>query len=126
MTNQESVDELTMYLRGKGYLALSRRFSNYLPEPQPVGEYKIDAVGKYKKNYAIGFNVSEDDLRNPQLISKITFLANRQMRQSNNKAQLFIGIPSKLLIKFKNLLAGLDPLTLKNIRFVPISEHAIN
>ena len=126
MTTQERIDELIMQLRGEGYLTLSRRFSNYLPEPQPVGDYKIDALGKYKKNYAIGINLTIEDLENPALPEKITFLANRQIKSADNKVQLFVGVPSRYLLKIKNIISMLNPITAKKIRIVPIAESDYN
>ncbi|MCF8261453.1 MAG: hypothetical protein K9J12_11820 [Melioribacteraceae bacterium] len=126
LKRQETVDELVLQLRRKGFMTISRRFGKYLPDPKPIGKYQIDAVGRYKKDYAIGLNLTEDDFESVEIREKITFLANRHTKSSNKNVLLYLGVPSKFLTRAKSIVSDLDLFLQKNIRIIPLTISKLN
>ena len=125
LVKRKRVDLLVDQLWKYGYLTLKRKFGTYLPEPEKVGEFDIDIVSRQKKDYAIGVTLSVDEMNNPKLLEKITFLATRHTRFTNNNVTLFLGIPSNHLRKVKRLVEVLGDDIKKNIKFVSIPETGI-
>lgn len=122
ISHQDRVDSLINHFWQNGYLTVSRKYGSYLPSPKPLGNYEVDAIGKYKKKYVIGITLSAEDLDNPKLISKLKYLSSRNTKFSNKKVTLYLGVPSKLLIKANNLINSLPAENKQNIKLVPIPE----
>ena len=126
LVKRKRVDLLVDQLWKYGYLTLKRKFGTYLPEPEKVGEFDIDIISRQKKDYAIGVTLSVDEMNNPKLLEKITFLATRHTKFTNNNVTLFLGVPSSHLRKVKQLVEVLGDDIRKNIKFVSIPETRIS
>ena len=122
---RQSVDLLIDQFWKNGYLTISRKFGTYLPEPQRMGGFDVDIVARYKKDYAIGITLNEEELDNPELKNKIQFLATRQTKFTNKKVLLFIGIPNDLRKKIEFIISTLDENVRKNIK-IQFFIHEIN
>lgn len=120
---QSTVDELINHFWKNGYLTLSRKFGKYLPEPSNVGKYEVDAIGKLKKKYAIGLILTEEELDDPKVYSKLEFLATRHTKFSNKRVTLFVGVPKALFNKVKLCISNLSAVAKKNIKVVPIRSE---
>jgi len=116
---RESVDGLIKNFWKYGFLTVSRKYGTYLPEPSPVGNYDIEAIGKNRRKYVIGITLAEEDIDNPNILKKISFLASRNTRYSKTKVKLFIGIKKHLMNKAKLLISRLNDNQRKSIRLVP-------
>lgn len=121
MTDKEKVDSLINHFWKNGFLTVSRKHGNYLPDPSPVGDYEVDAVGKLNKKYVLGLNLTSEDLLNPNLISKIEFLASQKSKFSLQKVTLFLGCPDDLRPEVESLLLKIDEPLRKNIKIVSTS-----
>ena len=119
---RERVDHLIDHLWSNGYLTLSRKYGKYLPAPTPVGDYEVDAIAKYKKKVAIGLALSDEELDDPGLISKIHVITHDKSRFSNNRITLYLGVPNKSLIKAHMLVATFDEETRRNIKIVTLPD----
>lgn len=119
---QRKVDDLVSHFWRNGYLTLSRKFGKYLPEPSNVGDYEVDAIGKLKKKYAIGVTLSEEELDDPKVYSKLEFLATRHTKYSNRRVTLFVGVPKHLFNKVKMCVSNLSTDAQKNIKVVAIAS----
>ena len=51
---RKNVDQLVEQFWKRGYFTVSRKFGTYLPEPSKVGNFDVDIIARYKKDYAIG------------------------------------------------------------------------
>lgn len=120
LMKRKSVDLLVEQFWKQGYLTLSRKFGTYLPEPTKIGNFDIDIIAKYKKNYAIGITLTADDFAGTDLIDKINFLATRHTKFSNKKVVLFVGVPAEYIKNAKALLEMLNPEIRKNIKLLEI------
>lgn len=125
LNKQRSVDLLVERFWKQGYLTVSRKFGTYLPEPSKVGDFDVDIVARYKKNYAIGITLTESDLKDPKILEKLSFLATRQTKFTNKRVLLFVGVPNNLFKIAKELTDFLDQTARKNIRLFPIVEKFI-
>lgn len=123
---RKSIDLLVDQFWKQGYLTVSRKFGTYLPEPSKVGNFDIDVLARYKKNYAIGITLSEGDIKDPKILDKLSYLATRQTKYSNKRVLLFIGVPQVYFKLAKELLEFIDSNVRKNIRLFPIIEKSIN
>ena len=119
---QSNVDDLINHFWKNGYLTLSRKFGKYLPEPSNVGQYEVDAIGKLKKKFAIGVILTEEELNDPKVYSKLQYLATRHTKYSNKRVTLFVGVPKVLFNKVKLCIANLTEEAKKNIKVVPIGS----
>ncbi len=119
------IDLLVEEFWKQGYLTVSRKYGTYLPEPAKVGEFDVDIIARYKKNYAIGITLSEEDLNDPNLINKIKFLATRQTKFTNKKVMLFIGVESEFYKNAKTLIELFEHDIKKNIKLFQIVEKAM-
>ena len=119
------VDLLVEEFWKHGYLTVSRKYGTYLPEPSKVGEFDVDIIARYKKNYAIGITLSEEDLNDPNLINKIKFLATRQTKFTNRRVMLFIGVESEFYKNAKTLIELFEHDIKKNIKLFQIIEKAM-
>jgi hypothetical protein len=121
---RKDVDMLIEEFWRKGYLTLSRKYGTYLPEPNAIGGFEVDAIAKYKDNFAIGITLSDNDFNDPVMIkNKLAYLANRQSRGTNKKVQLFVGVSLLNLKNAKTFLDELDSDTKKNIKLFQISSR---
>lgn len=119
---RKDVDMLIEEFWKKGYLTLFRKFGTYLPEPTAIGGFEVDAIAKYKNTFAIGITLSDQDFNDPVMIkNKLAYLANRHLKGSNKKVQLFVGVSFINFKKAKILLEELDTDTRKNIKLFQIS-----
>ncbi len=122
---RRSIDLLVEQFWKQGYLTVSRRYGTYLPEPSKVGKFEIDILARYKKNYAIGITLTEDDLKDPKILEKLSYLATRQTKFTNKRVLLFVGVPNEYFKIAKELTDFLDQSARKNIRLFPIVEKYI-
>lgn len=123
---QARVDDLITHFWKNGYLTVSRKYGKFLPEPKPIGQYEIDAVGKLKKKFALGIVLSEEELNNPQVYSKLNYPATRQTKYSNKHVTLFVGVPRTLLNKARLVVSGLEESVKKNIKLIGVDENVLN
>ena len=121
-STRERVDELINHFWRNGYLTLSRKYGKYLPEPKPIGEYSVDAVGKYKKKYVIGLILSEEDFADNRIVSKLNYLATRQNNRYDIKVTLYIGVPQDRVYEASLLIERTIPEAKKNIKIVPLPD----
>ena len=125
LMKRQSVDLLIDQFWKNGYLTISRKFGTYLPEPQRMGGFDVDIVARYKKDYALGITLNEEDLDNPGLKNKIQFLATRQTKSSNKDVLLFVGIPNDLKKKIEFIISTMDENARKNIK-IQFFNHELN
>ena len=121
-THKDRVDALINHFWKKGYLTISRKFGTFLPSPNPIGNYEIDAIAKYKKKVVMGITLTENDLDDPKIFSKLNFLATRHTKYSNRKVTLFIGVPNKYLMKAKMIITNLGEEAQANIKLVGLNN----
>lgn len=107
-SNKDRVDALIDHFWQNGYLTISRKFGTYLPAPNPIGNYEVDAIAKLKKKVVMGITLTEKDLDDPKLPSRLNFLATRHTKYSNRRVTLFVGVPNKLLTKAKEIISTLS------------------
>lgn len=119
---RENIDQLIDHFWQNGYLTLSRKYGTYLPDPNPIGSYSVDAVGRQNKRYAIGIVLTAEDLANEKIKSKLTYLASRQTKYSNKKVLLFVGVDKDNFYKAKDLIQKLNEDVKKNIKLVTLNE----
>ena len=121
ITEKERVDSLIEHFWENGYITLSRKHGKYLPNPSKIGEFEVDAVGKLNKKFVLGLTLTEDDLKNPNILRKIKFLANQRNKYSARPVTLFLGVPDSLLSQAKKILSELDQEVQKQIKVVSTS-----
>lgn len=121
ISHRERVDSLISQFWKDGYLTVSRKHGSFLPVPERVGTYEIDALGKYKKNYVIGITLHEEDLINGKILAKINYLSSRNTIYSQKKVKLFVSVPSKLLTQANELISKLPAENKNCIKLVPIT-----
>ncbi len=117
---RERVDELITHFWRNGYLTLSRKYGKYLPEPTPIGGYSVDAIGKFKKKYLIGLVLNENDIKDPQTVTKLNFLATRNSQNRDVKVTLYLGIPAKFVYEAALLIEKTVPEAKNNIKIIPL------
>lgn len=120
---REKVDALIDQLWKHGYLTLSRKYGKYLPSPTPVGNYDVDAIAKYKKKIAIGITVSDEELNDPNLITKLIYLTKSKPKHIADKVTIFVAVPYDSIIKANMLLASLDEETRSKIKLVTLPDE---
>jgi hypothetical protein len=120
------IDSLVNQFWKRGYLTISRRFGTYLPEPERVGEFKIDVVARQRNKYAIGISLGEDELNNADLVDKIYYLATRHTKFSKKPVILFIGVPTKYYKQVKNLLEQMNKEIRRNIKLIQIIDEPLS
>jgi hypothetical protein len=123
---KKAIDLLVNEFWRLGFFTISRRLGTYLPEPANVGEFKIDAVGRLKEKYAIGIVLNKEEIFNPELLEKISYLASRKSRSSNKLVTLFVGVEDEYFKRVKELLSSLDEKTRKNVKLIRIEENNLN
>lgn len=122
---QARVDDLITHFWKNGYLTVSRKYGKFLPEPKPIGEYEVDAVGKLKKKFALGIVLTEEELNNPKIYSKLNYLATRQTKYSNKQITLFVGVPQNMLNKARVVVSGLEESVKRNIKLIGVDESKL-
>lgn len=125
LEKRKSVDLLIDQLWKYGYLTLKRKYGTYLPEPEKVGGFDVDIVSRQKGDYAIGVALSDNDVTNPLLLEKITFLSTRHTKFTNRNVVLFLGVPSEHYKKVKQLVEVLNEDVKKNIKLISIVETEV-
>jgi hypothetical protein len=121
LEKRRNIDLLVEKFWKQGYMTLSRKYGTYLPEPSKVGLFEVDVVARYKKNYAIGITVTEEDLQGNQLLEKIIYLSSRQTKFTHKRVMLFIGVEEKHYKSLKLVVAGLDEKLRRNIKVFQIA-----
>ena len=121
ISDKERIDSLVKHFWKNGFLTLSRKHGTYLPNPNPIGDYEVDAVGKLNKKYVLGITLKKEDLENPNTLRKIKFLASQKNKFSLQKVTLFLGCPDELRPAVETLLLQLDEELRKNIKIVSTS-----
>jgi hypothetical protein len=124
ISHRERVESLISQFWKEGYLTLSRKHGSFLPAPERIGSYEIDALGKFKKNYVIGITLNEEDLINPKILAKINYLSSRNTIYSQKKVKLFVAVPSKDLTKAYELITKLPAENRDCIKLVPITTSS--
>jgi len=122
---RKNVDQLVEQFWKRGYFTVSRKFGTYLPEPSKVGNFDVDIIARYKKDYAIGITLAEQDLQNINLCEKLNYLATRHTKYSNKKVSLFVGVPVICFKQAKKLIEQLDPDVQKNIKVFQIVDKTL-
>ena len=125
VSERRAVDILVREFWRLGYFTLSRRLGTFLPEPGNIGRYTVDAIGRQNEKYAIGINLTKEEIFNPNLIEKINYLASRKTRFSDRQIILLIGVPEIYFKQVKEILLNVDLRLRKNIKLTRIVEENI-
>lgn len=125
ISERKSIDLLVSEFWRLGFLTLSRRLGTYLPEPENIGRFKVDAIGRQKEKYAIGITLSKEEIFSSDLIEKINFLASRKTRSSDKPILLLIGVPDIYFKQVKEILLNVDEKFRKNIKLTRIVEEHV-
>ena len=125
ISERKSIDLLVSEFWRLGFLTLSRRLGTYLPEPENIGKFKVDAIGRQKEKYAIGITLSKEKIFSSDLIEKINFLASRKTRSSDKPILLLIGVPDIYFKQVKEILLNVDEKFRKNIKLTRIVEERV-
>jgi hypothetical protein len=123
ISERKAIDLLVNEFWRLGFFTVSRRFGTYLPEPEDIGKFKVDVIGRQKEKYAIGINLNKEDIFNPDLIEKINYLASRKTRLSDKPILLLIGTPDIYFKQVKELLLNVDEKFRRNIKLTRILEE---
>ncbi len=116
------LDLLINHFWRSGYTLTGRKYSKYLSEPPNIGSYEIDAIGRSKKDYAIGLCLDESDLTNKNILEKIRYLSTRRTRYSKKNVYLFVGIPRQFYKSFKQLISSLEEGNLANLKLIALTD----
>jgi len=127
MNNSErkSIDLLVSEFWRLGFFTLSRRLGTYLPEPENIGRFKVDVIGRQKEKYAIGITLSKEEIFSSDLIEKVNYLASRKTRSSEKPIMLLIGVPDIYFKQVKEILLNVDEKFRKNIKLTRIVEESV-
>ncbi len=125
LVKRRTVDLLVEQFWKQGYLTIRRKYGTYLPEPSKIGLFDVDIIAKYKRNYAIGITLSEDDFQDRKLVERISFLATRQTKFSNKRVLLFIGVPAELFKEAKEIIDKINPEIKRNIKLFQIMDRPV-
>lgn len=125
ISERKAIDLLVSEFWRLGFLTLRRRLGTYLPEPENIGRFSVDAIGRQNEKYAIGITLNKEEIFNPDLIEKINYLVSRKTRFSEKPILLFISIPEIHFKQVKELLLSVDEKLRKNIKLVRIIEDSI-
>ena len=125
ITEKRSVDLLVSEFWRLGFFTLSRRLGIFLPEPENIGKFSVDVIGRQKEKYALGITLTNEDIFNPNLIEKINYLASRKTKSSDRSIVLIIGVPDLYLKQVREILRSVDNKLKKNIKLTRILEEHI-
>lgn len=120
---RERIDHLIDHLWQQGYLTLSRKFGKYLPAPPAIGGFEVDTISKYKRKYAIGLTISEEELNDPRFLFKLETILRYKDINPNSRVTLFIGIPYNSVVKATMLISALEIEKQKSIKIVSLPEN---
>jgi hypothetical protein len=120
ISERKAIDLLVNEFWRLGFFTVSRRLGTYLPEPEEIGKFKVDVIGRQKEKYAIGITLGRDDVFNPDLIEKINYLASRKTRTSDKPILLLIGVPDIYFKQVKEILLNVDEKVKRNIKLTRI------
>lgn len=123
ISERKTIDLLVNEFWRLGFFTISRRLGTYLPEPEDVGKFKVDVIGRQKEKYAIGIYLSKEDIFNSGLIEKINYLASRKTRSSDKPIMLLIGVTDIYFKQVKELLLNVDETFKRNIKLTRIVEQ---
>jgi len=125
ISERKSIDLLVSEFWRLGFFTLSRRLGTYLPEPENIGRFKVDVIGRQKEKYAIGITLSNEEIFSSDLIEKINYLASRKTRSSEKPIMLLIGVPDIYFKQVKEILLNVDEKFRKNIKLTRIVEESV-
>ena len=108
ISEKKAIDLLVNEFWRLGFFTLSRRLGTYLPEPENIGKFQVDVIGRQKEKYAIGIMLSKEDIYKSDLLEKINYLASRRSRSSGKSITLFIGLDDIYFKRVKELLLNID------------------
>lgn len=125
ISERKAIDILVSEFWRLGFFTVSRRFGTYLPEPENIGKFKVDAIGRLKEKYVIGITLCKEDIFSSDLIEKINYLASRKTKFSDKPIMLLIGVPDIYFKQVKELLSNVDEKFRKNIKLTRIIDEKI-
>jgi len=123
ISERKAIDLLVNEFWRLGFFTVSRRLGTYLPEPENIGKFKVDVIGRQKEKYAIGITLNKEDIYNPDLIEKINYLASRKTRFSDKPIMLLVGVPDIYFKQVKELLSNVDEKVRRNVKLTRIAEE---
>ena len=123
ISERKAIDLLVNEFWRLGFFTVSRRLGTYLPEPENVGKFRVDVIGRQKEKYAIGITLGKDDIYKSDLLEKIDYLGARKLRSSGKSITLFIGVNDIYFKRVKELLLNIDEKIRRNIKLVRIEEN---
>ena len=123
ISEKKAIDLLVNEFWRLGFFTVSRRLGTYLPEPEDIGKFKVEVIGRQKDRYAIGITLNKEDIFDPTLIEKINYLASRKTRTSDKPILLLIGVPDIYFKQVKELLLSIDEKVKRNIKLTRILEE---
>ena len=123
ISERKAVDMLVSEFWRLGFFTLSRRLGTYLPEPENIGLFQVDAIARNNEKYAIGINLNKEEIFNPNLIEKINYLASRKTRFSDKAILLLIGVPDIYFKQVKEIFINVDEKFRKNIKLIRLFEE---
>ena len=123
ISERRTIDLLINEFWRLGYFTVSRRLGTYLPEPENVGKFSVDVIGRQKEKYAIGITLNKEDIYKSDLLEKINYLASRKSRSSGKSITLFIGVCDIYFKRVKELLQNIDETLRRNIKLVRIEGN---
>jgi hypothetical protein len=125
ITDKKAIDLLVNEFWRLGFFTISRRLGTFLPEPDYVGKYQVDVIGRQNEKYAIGIFLTKEDIFKSDLLEKISYLASRKSRATGKSITLLIGVNNYYFKRVKELLLNIDDKIRRNIKLVRIEENNI-
>jgi len=122
ISERKTIDLLINEFWRLGYFTISRRLGTYLPEPENVGKFSVDVIGRQKDKYAIGIILTKEDIYKSDFLEKIDYLASRKSRSSGKQITLFIGVTNSYYKRVKELISNVDEKVRRNIKLVQIDD----
>ncbi|MBA4251500.1 MAG: hypothetical protein C0425_07530 [Chlorobiaceae bacterium] len=121
-TKRNYIDLLVRQLWSEGLTVVSRKFGSYLSEPAPIGNYEVDLIARYKKDYVIGLIVSKEELSNSHFMEKIRFLSSRKTKYTNREVALYLGVSPEAYRLVRELVNTLDEEKKQKIKIFSLFE----
>lgn len=122
-SERKAIDLLVNEFWRLGFLTVSRRLGTYLPEPENVGNFQVDIIGRQKEKYAIGITLNKEYIYKSDPLEKINYLASRKSRSTGKSITLFIGVEDIYFKRVKELLLNIDEEIRRNVKLVRIEEN---
>jgi len=123
ISERKTIDRLVNEFWRLGFFTISRRLGTYLPEPENVGKFQVDVIGRQNEKYAIGIVLTKEQIYKSDLLEKISYLGSRKSRASGKSITLFIGVTDYYFKRVKELLLNIDEIIRRNIKLVRIEEN---